>query len=818
MSFKDGANIYFDLDPFEGISEISDSIQWKKHANRLTNTMLIDGDANRLANTIRIDDDDWVEEMCDQDVDQFLSSIHKRNSNINRADTRLREDPKTIGRDDNRDDCNSRFPPPGGKNNITNGHNQRNQNFNSRRPIVVEKHERVQSSNQFSFPTRVNHHYVSSTESSESRNSVPRNKLFVSSTENSQVAAPAPRTRSISSGSSWSSVSFPSPESSATKHETKQRRKPLPQATKVILDDLVEMKEKIDSTLAEETIAKRQEMNGRKKFHPERALWILLWERQWDSARRHLQLHPKEAQLKIKLPTVSTTVANNDDLQRIEDHSALPLHLACAIRPLPPTALLQDLINAYPEACRHIHESSGLLPIHMAANLRPAMRFRKECEGKIREKPPTQTIFTATSSLAKGNAEVNQYTVDSTNHGNVINLLLTSYPESISAREQANGMTPLHIAASTTRSENGIVSPVASNVLNILMVNSPSGAVNMCKDKSGMTPRDWAWQNVEYFCPHCGMEKTSATKNKDVALLKSDARCKCPQLLSVSEMCLHPFLRKEIRSHLLGSQKHAIRAETKKNANLSTKTGKVKSADRTSKKSSQPIQHKDGMTKKQPVSGRQQKGTDRNVILSQRELDNMREGANNNIAFRRQTCKKDGLGAKTASLHMKIRLSELVHPSNHGRKRRSSSLVPSPFFEVFAAHRCGMSRSYYKSYPLHGSTEGTWEEAFLDLGLTHKQLRTGTNGAGYIEVGIRVMHLSEKGTDIKLIGTCQVSLETLERQQRERTKLQHEVRNLKNIIGDGRDIDMALPEPEKHFILNGFEVTGKLQVLSLAIK
>ena len=216
-------------------------------------------------------------------------------------------------------------------------------------------------------------------------------------------------------------------------------------------------------------------------------------------------------------------------------------------------------------------------------------------------------------------------------------------------------------------------------------------------------------------------------------------------------------------------------------------------------------------------------------MLSRRVLDDIRESNSHRsgrqvpVAVKRTANKKNAIELeKTASLHLKIRLSDLLHPAIQGKKRGikiKGCCNPSPYFEVFAAHRRGMAKSYYRSYPIRESSAGVWEDAFLDLGLTHGQLRNGTDGAGYIEIGIRVMHCPDSGTGIKLIGSCQLSLETLEREQREQRQLRDDVRRLRDVIGDdGRKVNVSLPEPKKHPILNGFQVMGNLQVLNLAIK
>jgi hypothetical protein len=872
MTFKGSADVYFELEPSDTGSESDASLNWKSHDNEI-----------KIANDIRVCDDQWAGKMCGPDADQFLSSIHKKKNKNTHSTVFSIDNFRNKRINENRDDSGSRNRYNVSQssrdmmndniiNNIININDQRDVDTNFGRTSIVKRNNEdenevvdpifspVFSSNDNFVSNPRNNYYVSFIKSGESRTSAPRNNFYVSSTESSRSRTSAPR------NSYYVSSTESSGDSSIGKQEIKRRQQPsgldcrfrgvgpldpsLSSAT-LILDDLVDMKVNIDSPLAEETIATSRDTNG--KSSP---LWKLLWERRWEWAQERVRLHPEEARKEIKLPIVSADITNEEDLQRIEEsddfHSALPLHLACAVRPLPPTAVLRDLIDAYPEACHRCQELSGMLPIHMAANLQPVVRFRKTSLG-LRKKGEKEMSENFPTQTAEENAKVElsdntmqQYKVDSPNHGEIIGLLLTSYPKSVLVRESINGMTPLHIAASTTRAENGIVSPVASNVLNILMVKGPADAVNFSKDKKGMTPHDWAWRNVDYFCPRCGMEnatnngfqktelllaskKSEVMCDYDAALLKLDAgvRCKCTQSLSVSERCLHPLLRKEIRSE--ANEDFIMSTPTRKPKSTALLSMKIKQSPPPNINCSQLSPLIGIGNEKQEVSGVHQKDVKSN-IMSPRALDNIREYANNiyaregEISSLKNTCKIDRLASdKIASLYMKIHLSELVHPSNHGRRRSlginaKHSSVPNPYFEVFAAHRCGMSRSYYKSYPLRESTEGTWEDAFLDLGLTHKQLQNGTNGAGHIEIGIRVMHCPEKGSEIKVIGTCHVSLENLERQQQERLQLREEIRHLKDIIGGTREVDMTLPEPEKRPILKGFEVTGKLQVLSLTIK
>lgn len=925
MTFKGGANVYFELEPFDTISETDDdSIRLQSHVTQIVGKKLLD-------------DDEWVEEMFVQDADQFLSSINKNRGNVSVVSSRKIS--SVIGEVEDRNDRGSRNKHHESRNSPV----KMNRNFRSstdqwddndtnlaRMGIVGMNHEHENPSSFLSTPTPGSKDYVSSTESSESRTSASRNKYYVSSTESSDSRNSATRNGYIKSTESNGSMSIGRTEiqrirqqsglDSPTleigslvptllvtqsilndRNDTKAKIEvpplsvtqsilddlddvretigipPLPatpsilddvddmqqdievpplsltqsilddlddvqatievpplSVTQSILDDLDDMQAKIDTSHVEGTSA-----------CPEEPLWELLWGRRWSWAQQRVRLHPEEAREKYVLPIISSEHSNGEEPQTSEEsddiHSALPLHLACAVRPLPPTALVRDLINAYPAACQKCQKSSGFLPIHMAANLRPIVHSREtNAESSVDGAKQFSSSSEENEKFDANNTSVQQCKEDSENHGDIINLLLNSYPGSITVRESINSMTPLHIAASTTRAENGIVSPVVSNVLNILLAKSPANFMKFCNDKNGMTPYDWAWRNVDYFCPRCGLETTTnsfdetklllSTKTSDAlfdydaALLKLDAgmRCKCTQSFSVSETSLHPFLQKDICSHLEASVEQSAAMSSPKIAQSSPSTTNYP----------QPSPRKDIGDDEDRKTVIQKIEAQCNII-SDRELDKIRQYANLNLASRRKTC-KNGESGESAMLHMKIRLSELVHPSLHSKRRTlgvnvkngcvrptinsKSWSAPSPYFELFAAHRRGMSRSYYKSYPLRGSTEGTWEEAFLDLGLTRKQLENGTNGAGYIEIGIRVMHLPDKGSDIKCIGSCQISLEALERQQQERMRLQDEVCNLKHIIGDDREVAMALPEPKMYPILKGFEVTGKLQVLSLSIK
>ncbi len=725
MSFREDDTTFFELEPFEELLGVKDSM-------RLPHAVGRGHVENKIANDdLGFDDDPWMAKMCDSDANQFLSSIQK-SGRLSRSRIRSKEVRRKPGWHDSRDDY---------------------EGYPSEIPMVIQTKKFTKDNNKHDEDLILDRNYQEmSTKISDSLNKTER-----SNGRNGYI------------GSRDSGFDGVQPGEGIERRQSTQPLDPPSASTKLILDDLTDLKAKIMNTLVDRGL----EPEGT-TIQSEHSLSTLLRECQWERAIQCVRLHPEEAGQEIKLP--NGNMAYSRDI-----YSTYPLHLACSFRPLPPTELLQDLIHAYPEACQQFEEPSGMLPIHIAANLNLPVQTNNGIYGQCRP--------------------------DSPNHSAVVDLLLSSNPESICAREKVNGMTPLHVAASTTRAENGIVSTSASNMLSSLLAQSPSDAVHMWKDDNGMTPYDWAWQNVYY-------KENVAKLSGDASEIES-ARIESPQSLLVSEMCLHPFLRNDIRNHL----QPTIRLEAnKKDTGVRHQARKAKIASLSSTRAKQsPQQNSDSCRNAIPhTQNGDPEGQVNGSIISSSELKNIREYANSNMASRKLTCNKDALGTGTSAiLHMKIFVSDLIHPSLHGKRRnsrRNGKAPPNPFLEVFVAHRCGTSKSSYKSYPLRGAHEGTWEDAFLYLGLTRKQLQNGTNGASYIEVGMRLMHCPDNGSNIKLIGTCKVPLEALEKEQQRRLRLLKERQKLNN------EVEISLPEPEKYPILKGFEVTGKLQVMSLSIE
>ena len=142
---------------------------------------------------------------------------------------------------------------------------------------------------------------------------------------------------------------------------------------------------------------------------------------------------------------------------------------------------------------------------------------------------------------------------------------------------------------------------------------------------------------------------------------------------------------------------------------------------------------------------------------------------------------------KNAALKLRLQLSELRRPTS-GNVATKNNKPPNPYYEVFVTTTKGREKyptsSNYKSYPLWGQREGEWEESIIDLGKPRYEITD-------LQIGIRVMHCSKKGSEEKFIGLCRAPLKNLQLQQQP---------------------DQGYP------ILKGFEVMGWLRVKSFKIE
>ena len=277
----------------------------------------------------------------------------------------------------------------------------------------------------------------------------------------------------------------------------------------------------------------------------------MIWEGRWDQARSWLssQKRRHEAWQEVKLPGSS-----------VDACYGLPLHLACAMRPSPPPSFVKYLIEVYPEGVRCRQKITGLLPLHLISDLRSASRtgikttastsssqvFRKESYKNL----PRLASLSVESSDSEGkesHAPTGDEETDTMARGEILQILLNSYPAGLYARETSKGMIPLHIAASTGRSENGAVSDTTMLVLEMLLNHAPVTLKTL--DRAGNSAVDLAWREAKFLCYHCGH-------------FGGDP-CWCPQMATAAETDRNPLLRAEIFAQLGLSKKRASSQEEK---------------------------------------------------------------------------------------------------------------------------------------------------------------------------------------------------------------------------------------------------------------
>jgi hypothetical protein len=504
----------------------------------------------------------------------------------------------------------------------------------------------------------------------------------------------------------------------------------------------------------------------------------LMSEQQWEPARRRLKRNPKEAAEEIQ--SIELYIGGSHGYV---DTTGLPIHLACSMRPLPPTNFMELLINKHSEACMKplFKPQLNILPIHLACDLT-----------NITEEEPQPN-----------------------HHGDIVKLLIQSYPQSILCREMTKNMLPLHIAASTAQTKNGVISPTAAAIIEMLVLAGPPDVATTYRDADGSIPLDYASSWCEYH-----------------------------QMLSVTQNQLHPLLRSVINTHLMTLEPVVRETEDEfiimKDEYSSTKNTKRflqrrrPSSTSTSKTSNKHIETKtmvqnavqrltaNNVRERESVDGvvidrandEVRYGKDEESDVIEYNRSGIEPNRDNTVEAREDVASGDAMSFPPVTtitntmICLKLRLSGLRTSGGGGggggglrRGGGGKSSVPNPFFEVFVAHRGGISKGYYKSYPLYRTTEGTWEECFVGTGLTHDQLVQGS-----AHIGIRVSHFPRRGTTSQIIGTVQVSLEDLER-----------------VLGEGNHALEAAETSEsgdlaKYPILQGYQVMGWVQVLSLHIQ
>lgn len=148
-----------------------------------------------------------------------------------------------------------------------------------------------------------------------------------------------------------------------------------------------------------------------------------LWERDYKTVEARILSHPEEVSTMIDMP------ASQEPVQ------GFPLHLACAMRPLPPLSIVQLLLSVYPQAAAKPESQWNMLPLHFAANLSQQAAFQ-----------------------------------DDLHHVRLVETLLVAHPDARMAQELCQGRTPLHLAAcSTVQTIEGMIPSTSHAILQLLL-------------------------------------------------------------------------------------------------------------------------------------------------------------------------------------------------------------------------------------------------------------------------------------------------------------------------------------------------------------
>ena len=183
-------------------------------------------------------------------------------------------------------------------------------------------------------------------------------------------------------------------------------------------------------------------------------LSVYLWNRDYECVAARLESNPEEASQEIDLSIAGAMSGE-------EASKGLPLHLACAMRPLPPLSVFELLLKANPAAARHAESKWRMLPLHFAVNLSNQDSNDGDCLHQPR----------------------------------AIQLLVSAYPAALDYKETCQGRTALQLAASSTlQSIDGKIPPASANVLQVLMDQTTTVEALWESDMAGETAYDIAQQ------------------------------------------------------------------------------------------------------------------------------------------------------------------------------------------------------------------------------------------------------------------------------------------------------------------------------------
>jgi hypothetical protein len=257
----------------------------------------------------------------------------------------------------------------------------------------------------------------------------------------------------------------------------------------------------------------------------------LVCQRKWAEARDRLASESGRHDIRemISIPFLSQYLCH-----------ALPLHLACALRPLPPASFVRLLIELYPDAVKVKEETWGMLPLHFAVKMSQYGQGGQESTVDLVDLWNEGYKFSLNDA---SNPLERQRERTSFNQRRIVTTLVEAYPESLWSKERFSGMLPIHIACSTASSQYESLTSNAAETLEMLARWCP-GSIAV-QDDRGETPRDVAWRNATFNCLRC----------KGRGRYIASVHGRCPHVAPSSKGVANPMLREDLECYLEAQDK-----------------------------------------------------------------------------------------------------------------------------------------------------------------------------------------------------------------------------------------------------------------------
>jgi hypothetical protein len=267
---------------------------------------------------------------------------------------------------------------------------------------------------------------------------------------------------------------------------------------------------------AHHLLSYRQEVENTVDRRKRAKLSDLICQRKWAEARDRLSSETgrREVRETISIPFLSPDMCR-----------ALPLHLSCALRPLPPASFVQLLIDLYRDAVEVKEETWGMLPLHFAVNMSHSHGDHESTLDKF-------------SLSGKSNPLKRQRERTSSNQRRIITYLVDAYPGSLLSKERFSGMLPIHIASSTASSQSESFTSNTAQTLEMLARRCPV-SITM-QDDLGETPRDVAWRNVTFNCLRC----------KGRGRYIASVHGRCPHVAQSIKGVANPLLQEDLECYV----------------------------------------------------------------------------------------------------------------------------------------------------------------------------------------------------------------------------------------------------------------------------